>query len=233
MAPFTATVLPLARHMLEFIEWNGPTSNDPEVSLVFCDDFTQLDDTAAPATGAARFGDHRWWARGASNSVVGTGGQFAVDGDATTQGIIYQARGSTLNILYNTAKRFDLRFRVAQLGTVAGTRRFGLGAAVLTGDGTGIYIRHTAAGNYTAIGRTGASETTLDTGVAAANGTFHTFRLVATGNTTVEVYVDGVLKGTVSSANVPTADLGLSLAAGGTAANTGLTVDYVNLKQNR
>jgi len=206
---------------------------DPESTLEFYEDFQGLDDTSAPGTGAARIFDHRWWGLGAAHGLAATGGQAIIDGDATTQGGLYQARTSVFNILYNTAKRFDLRFSQAQRGTSAGTRRFGLGAAQLTGDGTGIYFRHTNAGNYTAVGRTGASETTLDTGIAAANGTFHTFRLVATGATTVAVYVDETLVGTVSSGNVPTADLGIAAFAGGTGANTGMTLDYVKLRQNR
>ena len=209
------------------------SGSDPETTLEFTEDFQMLDDVAAPGTGAGRQFDNRWFGRGAAHSLAGTGGVAIVDGDATTQGSLVQSRASTFSILYNTAKRFDLRFRQAQRGTSAGTRRFGLGAAELTGDGTGIYFRHTNAGNYTAVGRTGASETTLDTGIAAANGTFHTFRLVATADTTVAVYVDGALIGTVSSANVPTADLGISCVAGGTGANTGLTLDYVRLRQNR
>jgi hypothetical protein len=70
------------------------------------------------------------------------------------------------------------------------------------GDPTnGIYSRSVnSGGTINTVCRSGGTETALSTGIAAANGTFHTFRAVVTGGgTNVAIYADGAFIGNTTT----------------------------------
>src|SRR3989337_1468363 len=100
--------------------------------------------------------------------------------------------------------------RWAPVGPGAATRFIGLGpanSAIFTTPVDGIYFRHTNAGSIIAVCRKASAETTLDTLVVAADGVFHTGRLVVTdAGASVQVFVDGASKGVINT-NVPTVNL--------------------------
>ena len=79
---------------------------------------------------------------------------------------------------------------------------------------------------------TDATNSIRDTGIAAANGTFHNLKFVVTGTTQVEIFVDSVSKGTVTF-NIPTVSLYFAMSNGGSASGTGMDIDFVHISQAR
>lgn len=202
---------------------------DPEVFVWLYDDFASSD--VAPFN--LPFNSALSWNGAGTTGIAATAPTLATcDGDGASQGSMFLGR-STFFAAFDTSMLWEYRVRVAQFGAAAGTRRFGLGAAALTSDGTGIYFRHTNAGDITAVARTGASESTASMGVSAANGTFHDLRMVATDTQSIDYYIDGVLTQTIATANVPTTALGISFAAGSSSANTGVRIDYIDFRHSR
>jgi|CXWL01.1.fsa_nt_gi hypothetical protein len=126
----------------------------------------------------------------------------------------------------------DLRVRTAQHGTVASTRYVGLGDTAGSPPANGIYVRHSNAGNYIAVCRSAGTESTLDTGVAAANGTFHTIRLAVLASNQCAVFVDGAPKGDIT-ANIPSTALGIFSTENSNVVNSGLDIDFIELVMNR
>lgn len=210
--------------------WDASEFHDPALFSWLYDDFLMVSTDGAGLLHSAG----EWTIQG---TTFGSGASLVrVDGDTVLQGLLshnFGAAVSTFGTPFSTANNFDLEFRWAQFGAVAGTRRFGLFGAASTGDGTGIYFRHTQAGTLTAVGRTGASETVIDTGIAAANGTYHICRLVAVAAQIFQVYVDGTSYGLLNAGSVPTTALGLHGMSGAAAANTGFLLDYVAIWQSR
>jgi len=204
-----------------------PPIPNPEMISVFYEDFLNAylpDITSINLL----YADHLWLIPLDGISIIsGRNGVIRIAGAIDA---IYPY-GSDTMLPYVQSKNPEVRISAAQYGTGTATRRMGLGSAVLTADPTnGIYFRHTNAGNYFGVCRSGGVESTLDTGIAAANGVFHTLRMKVTGTTSVEFFVDGSSKGTVT-AYIPTASLFLSL--GTSSASYGLDVDYVMVSQDR
>jgi len=101
-----------------------------------------------------------------------------------------------------------------------------------TGDPTdGIFFRASGIGNWYAVTRAATVETTTDAGIAQSATTFRTFKFVTnSAGTSVEFYIDGVLKATHTT-NIPTADIEPEYQANTTTATYyGVAVDYFYLK---
>ena len=99
----------------------------------------------------------------------------------------------------------------------------------------GLFFNNSYWGNIFAVAKKNNVVTILDTGVALKNGSFHKGKFVVTGGgTSANVYIDGVLKGTIST-NLPnTAALGI--VAGSKRlywAGDGMDLDYIYAKEDR
>lgn len=222
--------------------WTGgtgvPASNvrDPERYIEVYEDFFGDNASAARANLAIIQFRHVW--RCTSEDLRNASGKLqlvnnATDGARAQATLRYRAGNAKANIIQPSQNPI-LTVRWAQTGTGAGTRYIGLSTAALITDGPGIYFRHTAGGNIIAVCRVaGPSETTLDTGIAAADGTYHTGKIVVTGTTSVEVFIDGVSKGTIAT-NIPSSLLGPSAGSNTTAsAADGLTVEFIHVRADR
>lgn len=178
------------------------------------------------------------WARigpANSNSLAGVVA-IAGDGGGATQGQLYLPLSSALALAtpVDPTRSFMLEYRLAQLSATAATRRIGLAGTIITNadPANGIFWRFTAAGNLTAVARSGGIETPLDTLVAMAAGTFHKARLHLIGGTTLRVWVDGVYIDQITT-NIPAVPLGPT-AGGGVATNgVGISLDYIRLRAER
>ncbi len=160
--------------------------------------------------------------------LAGINGICQIRGDGTNTGILLLGNNYTL---FSVQKNLILKSRQAQLTVTTATRRHGFtGASFAAGEpANGLYWRHTAAGNYIAVARNTSTESTVDTAIAAANGAYHSLVLFAKSlGATVSVYIDGVLKGTLSS-NIPTVSLGLMAVSGSATNGVGQTIDYLEL----
>jgi hypothetical protein len=134
-----------------------------------------------------------------------------------------------------------IRMRMTSAGTLnspvifAGAANEMPAAAVATPNpDSGIFIRKRSTDtNWIAVARSNTVESTLDTGIAANDSVFRDFELVVTGTSSVEVFVDGVSKGTISS-NIPSETLGLFLG-GSSGSDTGqiptIEVDAIAVEQ--
>ena len=152
--------------------------------------------------------------------VAGSNGVIEIAGYLTQKG------GDT-SLPFSASKNPILRINQAQFLT-SGTRFLGLTTTAFGGsDQTGIYWRYANAGHYIAVCRNGASETVLDTAIHAAAGTFNRLRLEIT-SALVSVYVDGILKGTITT-NIPTAPMFFD---GSGAPGAGFDLDYVQIIQD-
>lgn len=86
-----------------------------------------------------------------------------------------------------------------------GTRYWGLFSAAAPANG--IYFRHTLAGSIYAVCRASSVETATDTGISASTSVTRSLRFEVTGGgTSVDFYVDDVLKATTTT-NIPSASL--------------------------
>jgi PKD repeat protein len=167
---------------------------------------------------------------GGASDPAGTNGFVRLKGGGSDALEFKTVQGGTI-LPYKASKNPILKVREAQYGGAA-TRRFGLSATALTSDpNNGIYWKHTNAGNYTAVCRSGGVETPLDTGIAAAIGVFHDLELRIT-SASVEVIVDGVTKGFIT-ANIPTADMYFNMTSSSTTTTIGMDIDYVEIRQDR
>ena len=210
----------------------GSSGFDPELKLRFYEDFI-----AAPATGFAPGIDdptvtirfrYNWVFSYNSSVNVTTTGTTLITGDAFL--------GTDLDVYgYNyvitpviATKNPTLKVRWAQNGTQNGTRSIGLNDGSGYQPRYGIYFRNTLNGNIVAVCRNNNTESVLDTGVGAATGTFHTGRIIVTGTSSAEIFIDGVSKGTISS-NIPTVNLTAFMAASGGRVET----DYIFVEQDR
>lgn len=196
------------------------------------EDFEANPAVAAPYSEVVKF-KYGWFFSSATTMVAGdnNGGKIRLNGDGATGPRL--SLGNTLDIV-TAAKNPRFICRWAQFGGVAGTRFIGLSATLLSDvdPSNGIYFRHALSSNIIAVARSGGVESTLDTGVAAASGTYHVGELrVLAGGTIILVYIDGVFKGVLTS-NIPSA--GMAPGAGSnTNANAGLDIDYFYLKATR
>lgn len=218
---------------------NDPGDFDPEKEVEFYDDFISVFNATASADATFQtlmVADHAYNIGGVNPNVVSLAallhGVLRVDGDGAAVTGQITPFGSRVIAQADRGPTFECRM-AQTAGGAAGTRRIGLGAAVLTADGTGIYFRHAVNAEVFLVARTGAAETTLGTGITTANGVFHTFKFVVVDPTTIECFADSQPVGCLTSANVPSAALILSAVAGGVGANSGFHLDYWRLRQFR
>lgn len=215
---------------------SGQGLNDPEsIQQLFWEDFVRVGD----ATGAASATWAYAW-------LLSTG---TVADVATSEGVITLAAAGTgpagvphlsrVSPVLNS-KNPTLFVRWAQATPTSGIRRIGLGATV-PGNATfslateppdGIYFRHTAGGEILGVARASGVETLVHTGVTAADGAYHTGRLVITGTASAGVYLDGALKGTLTT-NLPSVPLLLGAGGNGEAVGVGLLIDYLVMRGSR
>jgi hypothetical protein len=205
---------------------------DPTVSSVFYEEFDSVY-IAAPIIYAGNVWDIINTAAITISSVE-RGGVIYFVGAGSGNGPALRPAGSNTSTPYVSSKNPTVIVREAQYGALANvTRYIGLGSADLTAaPADGIYFRHITGGNYIGVCRKASVETTLDTGVAAANGVFHTLKFVVNGTTSVEFFVDGVSKGTITT-NIPTAVLYFNCGDDSIDAGNGMYLNYVYISQDR
>jgi uncharacterized protein with putative carbohydrate binding module len=185
---------------------------------------------------------------GTSNHVVNklpwfspnTGGDFMLNTATDDRAILtvsganaYLGRyadASTVWLLANPAKGFDLRFRFATMAASARTRRIGLGAttAFEANVANGIFLRFTN-GNISFVTRSASSETATDTGIASAT-TFKTCRILMRSGR-AECYLDGALVATHTT-NVPTVSMGFAFGIS-SADVEGLALEWFHFLRRR
>lgn len=184
--------------------------------------------------------DHPWYDTASYISIaslvaassIEQGGVLQVKSTAAIK-VELHVDGSDVSLPFVQSKNPTVRMRIAQYGSSAGNRRIGLTDAVLNADPTnGIFIRWAVGGHYYGVCRSGGVESTLDLGVAAADGTFHNIDFIVTGTTSVQFLVNGVSQGTIT-AHIPTASLFFGMGYDASTASNGLYVNYIQVVQNR
>jgi len=205
---------------------------DPTSYAEFYDDFMSINGVASPV-----ISDKPWIFIGVYGWSEDNNGVILIRSDATNRGHFSQSDGSgtfAKTWIYSLNPTFISR--IAQLGASASTRRLGLVDATLNTAAepdNGIYFRFTVDGNYIAVCRSGGSEDTIDTNVAAADGTFNILKFVVSGDgTSVEFFVDGVSKGSITN-YIPTVILGISFGSNTTGTGRGVYIDFVHVRQDR
>jgi hypothetical protein len=211
---------------------------DPTTSSVFYEEFNSVYVSSITGLTNVVFANNVWDVINVSSSYVVVssaerGGVIYFGGDASNKPAIRPA-GSNTSLPYVSSKNPTVIVRQAQCGITGSiTRYIGLADADMTAaPANGIYFRHNTGGKYIGVCCSGSVETTLDTGVAAANGTFHTLKFVVNGTTSVEFFVDGVSKGTITT-HIPTANLYFSCGDDALSAGQGMYLNYVYISQNR
>lgn len=225
--------------VLWFDKAQPPLDFEPEQDMDFAEDFFGTDSTGAIAAAVVSY-THPWFVRtgdlnGAASLI---GGAVRISGDGTAIPYATLGRGATpLMKMINRLKNPTYQARVAQAGSAAGTRFFGLSDnATLTADpANGIYFRFSNGANLIAVCRIANVETVVDTGVSiGAAGSFHTARLVVSGGgTSVQAWVDGQPRGSAITTNIPTVDLLPGMGGGAATSGEGLDVDYVRVRATR
>lgn len=202
-------------------------SVDPSTKFEFYEDFEH------EVTAGSVFGKSAWTiTSGALSIIAGTGGVARFSDSGANMDI--PLRSSTTSLPWITSKNPILKCRMANYGATGGIRRIALTSA--SPDGTaihGVQLTWTPGANLFLRVRAGGAESTLDSGVVMeTGGTFHTAKVVVTGTTSVELFVDGVSKGTVTT-NIATAAMGLWIMLTGSAAANGIDCDYIQIVQDR
>jgi hypothetical protein len=206
---------------------------DPTVSSVFYEEF---DSAYVDTTNNIVYAGNTWAIAGATVTISSAerGGVIYFVGIGSAPNPVLNPKNSDTSLPYVSSKNPTVIVRQAQYGTdTTATRYFGLGSTGLAAaPANGIYFRHIGGGNYIGVCRSASVETTLNTGVAAANGVFHTLKFVVNGATSVEFFVDGVSKGTITT-NIPTTNLYFSCGDDNTSASYGMYLNYVYISQDR
>lgn len=209
---------------------------EPATVAIFYEDFETASSSTNPGAGAVVRSKFNWQMRGNTPFVAGIFSAWRVLSDGTNGGVAFLSHNgaATLTPLTNASKKPKIRVRWSQAGTVAGTRRIGCTTSDIgaIGEPDGIYFRHIVNGNIIAVARNGGVESTIDTLVVAADGVFHTGLLDVVSTTKLDVYIDGVLKDTITT-NIPTADLGPGAGLNINTNGAELRVDYIYVSQDR
>lgn len=196
-------------------------SND----IVFYDDFTFDASATARASGLCQI----------SGLTDGrnTDSTFTFAGGGALNGLwsLKEKSGGSFVAMFLASKNPTMDLVVSQFGSGAGTRYIGMMNSAASPGTDGIYFRHTNGGNYIAVARSGGTESTVDTGIAASS-TMRKLKMVTTGGASIAVYVDDVLKGTLST-NIPSATLGFYVDGGSIAVTDGIKADMVRIQQTR
>lgn len=200
------------------------------------EDFYGANSSTIPAAAGILVYSQAWQFTGAHPAysvAANTNGIINVAGDTTNApSFILVLQPNSISQPFVASKKPIVQLGFAQLGNQAATRRIGLGTTALVADPTnGIFIRFTNAGNMLLVCRAAGVETTLDTGVAAADGVFHNIAIAIT-TTKVDVYVDEVYKGSITT-NIPSANMSLTGGVSNNTASNGLSVDFVDVEQDR
>ena len=208
-------------------------SVDPETKSEFYEDFEH------EVTAGSVFGKSAWVNAptlvGVVSLIAGTGGIARFSTSSSTD-MHMQLKSSFTSLPWVSFKNFILKCRLRNYGSGGNARSFGL-TDIQPDSGTANVIRvtWTPGGNIFLRCRAGSTETALDSAVAMeASPTFHTIKVVVTGTTSVELFVDGVSKGTITT-NIPSAALGLWLmmSGSGTTSDHGIESDYIQIVQDR
>jgi hypothetical protein len=212
----------------------GGSSFDPESKVQFYEDFLATPGVIS-ASAFAQFQYYWKFSNSAFNVINSTtpGITITTSGNGPRLSVDDGTGSAITTTPFASSKNPTVKLRWAQNGTASGTRRIGLGQDVTdtfhsSEPDNGIYFRHTAGGNIIAVCRSSNTESVLDTGVATANGTFHIGRLVVTGTTSVQVFIDGVSKGTITT-NIPSTNLTAFIAT----SSGNMETDFIFIEQNR
>ena len=186
--------------------------------------------TSDSAVAFTRYGLYQSFGLGDGRNTDGTF-TFAGGGAANGLWALREKSGGTYLTPFLASKNPTIEVIAAQFGTGAGTRYFGLMNSAASPGTDGIYFRHTNGGNIIAVARASGSESTVDTGVAASS-TARKCKMVVTGGASIDVQIDGVSKGTLST-NIPSAALGVYIDGGSTATTDGIKASFFKVQQSR
>ena len=211
------------------IDINIKAGFDPTASSIFYEEFDSV------LIGTTNIHANNAWEiynTGITISNIERGGVIILSAISSTP--VLKPAGSNISKPYVSSKNPVVVIREAQInnGAPNAIRYFGLGDSDLHGaPANGIYFYHDQNGPYIGVCRSNSVQTTLNTGVSAADDVFHTLKFVVNGTTSVEFFVDGVSKGTITT-NIPTANLYFSA---GFATNSGdiMYLNYVYISQDR
>lgn len=198
---------------------------DPEAKFVFVEDFSSQPDPGTP-----RFGSSYWNVYAGSLSMAGGASgiaRFYDDGTNNEAALNDLEQG-----IFAASRNPVLKVGIANYGNDGGIRRFGFGTDTLDNVPHTIQIRWTPNANLVLAVRSGGAETTLDSGVAMTTGVFRKVRVVVTGTTSVQLFVDGVARGMIVT-NIPVSAMRLRTLLSGSAAGNGMDIDYIQIIQDR
>jgi hypothetical protein len=166
-------------------------------------------------------------------NVSGAGGIVKIYGDSSNP-IQFSQLGGLQQLPFLTSKNLTLKMRTAIFGANDTNRWHGLSVAEFNGaDRDGIYIKSASAGHLTGQCTSGGVSSTIDLGVAPADGVYHTFRMVVTGGgANVEFFLDGTSKGSITT-HIPGGGMFLNFSQASPSNARGHYIDDVQVIQDR
>ncbi len=219
-----------------------PTCLDPESNAIVYEEFVGTVGGSLVSgfyNGSYVWGLNTFGNAGVADNATQTNGRINVSGDGALSG--YITLGGTLanaDLAFIVTKNPTIKVSFGQLGGNNGNTTIINGLVDSTINNAnptnGLFFRFTQGGIISAVARKANVETTLSTGITAANGVLHTFRLVVTGGgTSVEVWADGADIGAIAT-NIPTVALfGAMNCGSATSTANGQIVDYFYVSQTR
>lgn len=214
---------------------------NPRFKQIVGDDFISLNDAVGASSAQVIQCAHNYWA------ITGVGASILLTAVGARSVLSIRASTGTAGVMLNkdstdspslcflaTQTNFSLRIGFA-MEIPSATQGIGVGIADDENFSTGgsyirFYVNNAANHLFAAIRHAGGTEATLDTGlvVSAGAGTYYDVEARRTGSTTVAIYVDGVLKGTITT-TIPTAAMGVLMKGD----VNPLNVDYWQISANR
>jgi hypothetical protein len=198
----------------------------PETYSLYYDDFFSFDSANNHS------GSSNWLVTvGTMDAIAGLNGLVKFEDAGVNMDISLNPTFTSLP--FDSEKNPNFKIRLSQRAAIAGTRRIGFGSASLASDpANGIFLKFSNGGNLILVSRSGAVESTVDSAVAMADGVYHTARVIVSGVSSIAFYVDGSLKGTITT-NIPTVAMGFGAGLAGSSAGAGINVDYIHIFQLR
>lgn len=211
---------------------------DPRQRLYVGDDFVSLSAALAATADGIVNSEHAYYGdtNAASSGIdlsTAAGNHGAIRITRAELHLAKNATGGQSVPFQATKTAFSLKLRFTSESPGSGTHYVGLGDGTAFPQNNGVYCKVTGnTGNIIAVVvQGGGAEATLDTGVATAAGVYHDVQFKRTGATTMDVYVDGTLKGTITS-TIPTAQIGF-VARSEIASAIDVTIDYWQVSYDR
>lgn len=222
--------------MRPFINFGSNLVTDPDSLSVFFEDFTSW-----RKMGTGIYKANNPWVLDQSGApeptlISGAGGVLRHLGSSYKMPGIHPY-GQDTALPFLASKNPTVKFSFGLYGAEPWIIRAGLVSTPILdiAPNYGIYVNIYGSlfspGNYV-FECSNLSDTVLDTGVASGSGVLHECKMVVSGGgASVEVYIDGVDKGAITT-NIPSVPLMFDIGSG-VANNVGFIIDYVDIRQSR